>query len=174
MLEKIFGSVPIPKRIVWVVDRMKKKSLLVVGAPEGAELLALKRKSRKMDVILKERKALIEGINYIDKPDRKYDYILYIGIDLNKYVYPEIVLKDGGKVFVVTPGGNGSRDLSRKGMIYSYTIFDLWSITGLEVTEAQFVRHGEPDQDGAVKSAVERRRLVQLLYAVLERSEEEE
>lgn len=166
-LPKLFKRIAVPDRIQWVFDRIKsRKTILVIGEPEGSELAALGAKL-KADVVLTERKAHVGGVNYLKKPRKDYDYVLYIGLHLQDALrnYPcATYLKDGGMAFVVAPGGNGSKDLSLSGTILSYSSVHLEHMVGLKAKEIEYYRHGALDPGGGKKSAVEARRLVQFVY----------
>jgi len=164
---KRFRRTPASHRVKWILDSMKsRKSVLVIGNPEGHEVVALHRKNKRIDVLLTEAKAHMDGAKYILRVEKQYNYIIVFSLHLEQFSWDEIkkAAKDG--VFVVLPVGNGSKDRVRSStkLVRSYNPLELQSLMDLPV-DMKVVRNGKYVEDSGNKyCAVKGRHVVQAAY----------
>lgn len=164
---KRFKKVQVSHRMKWILDNMKsRKSVLVVGVPEGHEIQVLLKKNKRVDVFLSEVKAHIDDAKYITEIKKQYDYVIVFSLHINLFSW--IAIRDAikGEAFIVLPVGNGSKDRVRVStrLVRSYPLQELKSLFDLPV-EAKIVRNGEyVDDDGGSYSAVTKMQLVQAAY----------
>ena len=157
---------PASHRAKWILDNMKsRKSVLVIGNPEGHEVVALRRKN-KLDVLLTEPKAHMDGVKYISKIEKQYGYVIVFSLHLEQLSWDEIKRASKNGVFVVLPVGNGSKDRARSStkLVRSYNPLELQSLMDFAV-EMKIVRNGEyVDDDGSQYCAVKGKHVVQVAY----------
>ena len=158
---------PASHRVKWILDNMKsRKSVLVIGNPEGREVVALHRKNKRIDVLLTEPKAHMDGAKYILKVEKQYDYVVVFSLHLEQFSWDEIKRASKNGVFVVLPVGNGSKDRVRSStkLVRSYNPLELQSLLDF-VVEMRVVRNGEyVDDDGSQYCAVSGKHVVQAAY----------
>ena len=157
---------PASHRVKWILDNMKsRKSVLVIGNPEGHEVVALRRKN-KLDVLLTEPKAHMDGAKYISKIEKQYDYVVVFSLHVERFSWRMIKNAVKGEAFVVLPVGNGSKDRVRSStkLVRSYNPLELQSLMDFAV-EMKVVRNGKyVDDDGSGFCAIKAKHVVQAAY----------